>query len=158
MKKIDEDELGLIYVHKIGYNSKDEGLYEFIFSDDITNIDPVAWGWDIVPANDNAMSPDEEFISEIYSIKTSSFDLFCLHEAIDREYMHGFHHIHALAYETERENDNEDDESMFEKDDNVPLLVFHYGMNLTQIKDMFYERNIILKGHEFVEAANVKLI
>ncbi len=27
-----EDKLKLIYVLKIGYNSKDEGLYEFIFS------------------------------------------------------------------------------------------------------------------------------
>jgi hypothetical protein len=160
MKKINEDDLGLIYVHKIGYNSKDEGLYEFIFSEDVSNIDPVNWGWTEIPAQGNAFPPEEDFISAIYSIKTSSFDLFCLHEATEREYMHGYHCIHALAYEIERLNDenNGEDESLFEKDDDVPLLVFHYGMSLTQVKDLFYNRNIILKGNEFVEAANVKLI
>lgn len=155
MKKINENDLGLIYILKIGYNSKDEGLYEFIFSDDINNIDPENWGWTEVPALDNAIAPDEDYVSAIFNLKTSSFDLFCLHEATEREYMHGYHCIHALAYETEKLDDNE---SIFEKDDDVPLLVFRYGMSLTQVKDLFYNRNIILKGNEFVEAANVKLI
>jgi hypothetical protein len=157
MKKINEDDLGLIYVHKTGYNSKDEGLYEFIFSDDISNIDPTNWGWLEIPAMGNCFPPEDDYISAIFNLKTDSFDLFCLHEATDREYMHGYHCIHALAYEIERQDDN-DDESIFEKDDNVPILVFHYGMSLTQVKDLFYNRNIILKGNEFVEAANVKLI
>ena len=155
MKKINEDDLGLIYVHKAGYNSKDEGLYEFIFSDDVSNIDPENWGWLEIPAMGNCIPPEDDYVSVIFNLKTDSFDLFCLHEATDREYMHGFHHIHALAYEIEREVDNE---SIFEKDEDVPLLVFHYGMSLAQIKDLFYERNIILKGNDFVEAANVKLI
>ena len=43
-------DLKLIYILKIGYNSKGEGLYEFIFSSDITNIDVESWMWDIEPA------------------------------------------------------------------------------------------------------------
>lgn len=159
MKKINEDNLGLIYVLKIGYDYEDEGLYQFIFSEDINNIDPVNWGWTEVPAQGNAMPPEKDFISEVFNLKTSSFDLFCLHEAVEREYMHGYHCIHALAYEIDKINeDPENNESLFEKDDDMPLLVFHYGMTLTQVKNLFYNRNIILKGNEFVEAANVKLI
>jgi hypothetical protein len=65
----DDSKLKLIYVLKIGYNSKDEGLYEFIFSLDETTIDMEGWCWDIVPACDNAMPPTEEFINAIFSLK-----------------------------------------------------------------------------------------
>jgi hypothetical protein len=156
----DDNKLKLIFVLKIGYNSKDEGLYEFIFSLDPENIDIESWLWDISPACDNAVPPTEEYINKIVSLKTSSFDLFCLHEAVDREYMHGYHTIHALAYEIEREVNGEgfgDYEKMFEKNnEDVPLLVFHYGMTLAQIKNLFDGRKIILKNNEFVETSSIK--
>jgi len=110
----DEKKLKLIYIKKIGYNTKDEGLYEFIFSLDPENIDVEGWCWDLNPACDNAMPPTEDYIEAILNLKTSSFDMFCLHEAVDREYMHGYHTIHALAFETEREEDDFSDyDSMF---------------------------------------------
>lgn len=159
MEYKDED-LKLIYVLKIGYNSKGEGHYEFIFSIDETNIDYEKWCWDLEPACDNATPPEEEYINSIYNLKTDSFDLFCLHEAVDREYMHGYHTIHALAYETDfqgEKNGFDDYEEMFESDDDAPLLVFHYGMTLAQIKEMLYERKIIVRGNEFIQSKSVKI-
>ena len=157
----DKSSLRLIFVHKIGYNSKGDGLYEFIFSDDMTNIDIEGWCWDLSPACDNAMPPDEEYIDAVFNLKTSKFDLFCLHEAVDREYMHGYHTIHALAYETERMQDGTIGyEQMFEidngNDDDVPLLVFHYGMTLEQVKELLSERKFILKGSDFIETSSIK--
>lgn len=155
----DEEKLKLIYVLKIGYNAKDEGLYEFIFSLDPDNIDVEGWMWDMSPACNNADPPTEEYIDAIFNLKTSTFDLFCLHEAVDREYMHGYHTIHALAYETEKEADNgiSDYEQMFENDnEDVPLLVFHYGMTLKKVKALLDARKIILKGNEFVEVSSLK--
>lgn len=158
----DDNKLKLIFILKIGYNSKDEGLYEFIFSLDKMNIDIEGWCWDISPACDNAMPPTEEYINAVFSLKTKSFDLFCLHEAVDREYMHGYHTIHALAYETEKDEDDNggnfsDYEKMFENgSDDVPLLVFHYGMSLGKIKDMLNARKIILKNNEFIETSSIK--
>lgn len=157
----DDNKLKLIFILKIGYNSKDEGLYEFIFSLDETNIDMEGWCWDIAPACDNAMPPTEEYINAVINLKTSSFDLFCLHEAVDREYMHGYHTIHALAFEVERINDENsgfsDYEKMFEgNNDDLPLLVFHYGMTLTKVKDMLSARKIILKNNEFIETSSIK--
>jgi len=155
---MDEDKLKLIYILKIGYNAKDEGLYEFIFSLDPTNIDVLAWRWDISPACDNADPPEPDFINAIFNLKTSSLNFFCLHEAVDREYMHGYHTIHALAYELEQEPDGSfsDYEKMFETDDDdVPLLVFHYGMSLTKVKDLLSSRKIILKNNEFVETSSI---
>lgn len=161
MDESEDNKLQLIYVHKAGYNVNGEGLYEFVFSYDKTNIDVEGWCWDISPACDNALPPTEEYINAIFSLKTNSFDLFCLHEAVDREYMHGFHTIHALAYEIEKQNEETGAvgyEKMFEKeeDDDMPLLVFHYGMTLGRIKDMLNARKIILKNKEFVEISSLK--
>lgn len=163
--EIDDKKLKLIYVLKIGYNSKDEGLYEFIFSTDETNIDIEGWMWDMIPACDNALPPTEAYINAIFSLKTSTFDLFCLHEAVDRPYMHGYHTIHALAYEIEKQDEGNTTngfaqyDSMFNKDEDedAPLLVFHYGMTLTRVKDLLYARKIILKNNEFVETSSIKL-
>jgi hypothetical protein len=155
----DDSKLKLIYVLKIGYNSKDEGLYEFIFSLDETNIDAEGWCWDIAPACDNALAPTEEFINAVFNLKTASFDLFCLHESPEREYMHGYHTIHALAYEVEKKDQNgySDYDKMFNgENDDVPLLVFHYGMSLAKVKDLLNARKIILKNNEFVETSSLK--
>jgi hypothetical protein len=162
--EFDDKKLKLIYVLKIGYNSKDEGLYEFIFSLDPTNIDIEGWCWDLSPACDHALAPTEAYINGIFSLKTSTFDLFCLHEAVDRPYMHGYHTIHALAYETEKQDENNTTngfsqyDSMFGKqeDEDLPLLVFHYGMTLARVKDLLYARKIILKDKEFVETSSIK--
>lgn len=157
----DEDKLKLIFVLKIGYNSKEEGLYEFIFSTDDTNIDMEGWCWDISPACDNAMPPTPEYTDAVLNLKTKMFDLFCLHEAVDREYMHGYYTIHALAYEIPPQKGDEggfsDYERMFESDnDDTPLLVFHYGMSLRKIKEMLEPRKIILKNNEFIETSSMK--
>lgn len=157
----DDLKLKLIYILKIGYNARGEGLYEFIFSINPENIDIEGWCWDISPACDNALPPSEEYINAVFNLKTSSFDLFCLHEAVDREYMHGYHTIHALAYEIEKqENDGNgfsDYTKMFEgENDDVPLLVFHYGMTLEKVKDILNTRKIVLKNNEFIEVSSIK--
>jgi hypothetical protein len=158
----EDNKLKLIFILKIGYNAKGDGLYEFIFSLDPTNIDMEGWCWDLSPACDNATPPTEEYINAIFNLKTSSFDLFCLHEAVDREYMHGYHTIHALAYEIEKQSDENgnlgDYEKMFENNnEDFPLLVFHYGMTLANVKDLLNARKIILKNNEFVETSSIKL-
>ena len=157
---MDDDKLKLIYILKIGYNAKDEGLYEFIFSIDPTNIDVMGWRWDTSPACDNAEPPEAEFIDGIYNLKTEKLNFFCLHEAVDREYMHGYHTIHALAYELEEEPDGtySSYEKMFEtENDDIPLLVFHYGMTLAKVKNLFSSRNIILRDRDFVETSSIEL-
>lgn len=145
------EDLGLIYVHKIGYNTKDQGLYEFIFSHDINNIKEESWNWDMSPACDNALPPSSESFDKLISLKTDSFDLECLCESTDRPYMHGYHTIIALAYEVSKEDENgysEYDKLMAE---NLPLLVFHYGMTLEQVVGTFKQRNVILRKDEFME-------
>ncbi len=153
--KFDDKDLKLIYILKNGYNAKGDGIYEFIFSTNPTNIDIENWGWDISPAINNAQPPTEEYYDSIINLKTGSFNLFCLHEAVDREYMHGYHTIHALAYEIEMGGDVESYDEIYAEND-LPLLVFHYGMSLARIKDLLDARKIVLNKNEFVEVSSVK--
>jgi hypothetical protein len=157
-KDQNENNLKLIYVLKIGYNSRGDGMYEFIFSNDPSNINIEEWCWDLIPACDNAQPPTEDYVDAIFSLKTKSFDLFCLHEAVDREYMHGVHTIHALAYEIDRNNSDgyEQFEKLVKDNENEPLLVFHYGMTLSRVKEIFNRRKIILKNDEFIEVSSIR--
>ena len=163
MSKYNLDKLKLIYILKIGKNSKGEGLYEFIFSEDPDNVDYELWCWDISPACDNVDPPDEDYIDATLHLKTSKLNLWCLHEADDREYMHGFYNIHALAYETDEDEEyGENAYSSYENlldendEDDIPL-VFHYGESLKSVKDKFYSKDLILKGGEFISPNNIKL-
>lgn len=158
----ENEKLKLIYVLKVGKNSKDEGLYEFIFSYDPENIDIEMWNWDKSPAIDNKdlSVPDEDHVDSVFSLVTKDFTLFCLHDAVDRPYIHGYHLIHALAYEDEdaqKEETFADYEEMYNGNKNdIPLLVFHYGMTLKQVEDKLYERNIVLKNDKFVNTSALK--
>jgi hypothetical protein len=149
------EELKLVYVLKIGYNSLGEGLYEFIFAKDINpiideeTIKDLLWDQSPASSKDNALPPTDELIDEIYSLKTKKFDLWCLHEANDRAYIDGVYTIHCLAYEQEMQEDYsfDDYEDMFEQDTepNAPILVFHFGMTYQDISDLLYARDIILE-------------
>lgn len=142
---MDKENEKLIYVLKVGKNTKGENIYEFLFSEDITNISPFEWGWNDIPANEHSSPPTIDYITSIYSIKTKNINLFCLHEATDREYMQGYHTIHALAYEKDEDDMDEYERDYIEDYDDKPLLVFHYGMSFNTIKKMLDERNIKLK-------------
>jgi len=145
MKK--DKELKLIYVNKIGYDSKGQGTYEFIFSEDPESVDAESWGWTKIPASSNAEPPEESSISDILSLKTNLFELICLHDSDDRPYIDGYHTIHALAYENDDYVSDKEYSAMYE---DMPLLVFHYGMTMDQIKDLLYERDVILKGNDLI--------
>ena len=169
--KHNPEELKLIYVHKAGYNTKNEGLYEFVFSKEPETIDYENWCWDATPACDNALPPTEGFYDESYELRTDKFDLFCLHEAVDRPYLHGYYNIHCLAYEdpdSERaptDEDYDDYDNMFNsgyqesnKHDDGKILVFHYRMTLQDVEDLLYEKDIILKGKQFTTATNISIV
>lgn len=157
-----EDDLKLIYIHKIGYNTKGEGNYEFIFSEDETNIDEEGWCWDMSPACDNAEPPTDDYINETINLKTKDFNLECLCDSVERPYMHGYHNIIALAYEADSEEDEQNGFNQYEdliegKDNDLPLLVFHYGMTLKQVKDILYERGIVLKNKELIKSSSIEI-
>jgi hypothetical protein len=145
--------LKLVYVLKVGKNSKGEGMYEFLFSEDTAKILDMAdeWNWLAEPAysDGNALCPDIEYIDEVLELKTNQFDLWCLHADHLGKYMDGVYTIHCLAYEIENEDDDEYEyefEDMFDDSESSgdisPLLVFHFGMTKKEVEDILYRRDI----------------
>lgn len=140
MSKIDNKDktnLKLIYVLNVGETANKENIYEFIFSNNPTDINIKEWGWNESPACNNANPPDEDHFDHIVEMRLKDITLTCLHDAVDRQYLHGYYNIHALAYEDIFNDDNEYDD---ENDDD--LLVFHYGISYQRIAEMFYSRDI----------------
>jgi len=161
MKKDIINDLKLIFIHKIGYNiKKEESIFEFIFSNDETNVDFEMWNWDLLPAYNNALPPTEDYVDAIITLTTSKFNLYCLNESPERPYSHGYHTIQALAYEIPNPEENDgytQYENLMEDHEDLPLLVFHYGTTLATIKEKLYVRNIVLKNNEFVDVSTLKI-
>ncbi len=137
ISELEEQSLKLIYVHKVGETAKKENIYDFIFSNNPESIDADSWGWNQSPASNNAIPPDE--YDHLVEVRLKGVTLVCLHEAVDREYLHGYYNIHALAYEdifTESDDDDTYDDS------NDELLVFHYGVSYSTIAEKFSQRYI----------------
>ena len=157
------NDLKLVYVLKIGYNSIGEGLYEFIFAKNIDKlleedtIEELMWDQSPASSKDNALPPTDELIDSIYSLKTLNFDLWCLHEANDRPYMDGVYTIHCLAYEVEKDEEYEYEsyETMYDEKNDSPYMVFHFGMTLEQVEDILYSRDIILDNGSFVNSNQI---
>lgn len=163
MINMEDKELKLIYVHKIGRTSDGYEMYEFIFKNDTSDLDVNDLGWEDSPAIDNA-EPPQKWDRKI-SLKTKKFKLTCLHEAYDRPYIHGFYNIHALAYENVFDDDMSSDghdsyDHIFDNsnDENDIVLVFHFDLSLQKIKELLYDKQIILneKGDEFIESSSVE--
>ena len=154
--KNNPNELKLIYVLKVGYNSIGEGVYEFIFAKNTEDIDGEGCGWMDSPASANAQPPHKDDIDKILNLKTSLFDLVCLHEANDRPYIHGYHTIHALAYENDDPTETNVESEFDMIYDELPLLVFHFAMPISQVTDILYERDIVLQDNEFIHNTKIK--
>jgi hypothetical protein len=147
-----DNELKLIYVLKIGYNAKGEGLYEFIFSKDPSSVQAEKWGWTVMPAKGNADPPEENYIDKVLSLTTDKIDLICLHELNDRMYIDGYYTIHSLAYQ---DYNNEDSGDLMY--DELPILVFHYGMKMKEVKDILYTRDLLFKESTIEKSISVSI-
>jgi hypothetical protein len=156
----EDQELKLIYVNKIGYNSMGQGNYEFVFSkhpEEISDEELQEWNWYERPACGNVYPPDKSQIDMICELRTDLFNLKCLHEANDRPYIHGYYNIHCLAYEDDEEQEEHENEESLLFDD-FPLLVFHFGATLERVKDILYERDVVLRNNSFVYESKTDIL
>jgi len=123
------DDLKLIYVHQVGHDYLDSYIYQFIFSDKIEGID--GEGWDSYPAGGNPYPPNTDVIKQVGKIEgelkftvVQDNEQFSMWDAIDG--------IVALAWENI--------DGLEEYPDN--RLSFSFGMNMQDVKDLLYERDI----------------
>ena len=126
------DNLFLIYINKIGLNWKGEYIYEFIFADDIKDVD--GEGWDSYPASSTPEPPETKFIQEVGTLKaTLNLDViqdsqsFAVWDAVDG--------IIALAWE------NLDDYEEYPDS----RISFNFGEEKNKVTETLYEKDLFLK-------------
>jgi len=126
------DNLFLIYINKIGQNWKGEYIYEFIFSDNIKDVD--GEGWDSYPASSTPEPPETKFIQEVGTLKaTLNLDViqdsqsFAVWDAVDG--------IIALAWE------NLDDYEEYPDS----RISFNFGEEKNKVTETLYEKDLYLK-------------
>jgi hypothetical protein len=119
----------LIYVNGLGPNFKGDNIYEFIFSDE-----QEVWGdnWDSKPCNGYPAPPELKYIKKVGVLRDTKIkleliqnsDYFSMIDAVDG--------VVALAWE---------------EDDTVkqPRMVFRFNDEEKKIKDLLYEKDLILE-------------
>jgi len=119
----------LIYVNGLGPNFKGDNIYEFIFSDEQ---EVWGYGWDSKPCNGYPAPPELKYIKKVGVLRDTNIkleliqnsDYFSMVDAVDG--------VVALAWE---------------EDDTVkqPRMVFRFNDTEQKIKDLLYEKDLILE-------------
>ena len=124
----------LIYVRMIGNRWDGKNVYEFIFSENIDNVD--GEGWDDYPASvGNPEPPEDTYVDKVGRIETDEFTLNLIVESDTFAVWDGVDGVVALAWEdiTECETYPEN------------RLKFFYGDELQAVNDQLYEKDIIIE-------------
>lgn len=124
----------LIFVNELGPNYKGENIYEFIFGNNISDVDGDLW--ESKPANGYPLPPNLEHVSKVGTFKNENItfsviqksDFFSMYDAIED--------VIALAWENESESVDFGSEKR---------LVFRYGETEESVKNKLYERDFILE-------------
>ena len=133
----------LVYVNGLGPNYKGHGVYEFIFSNEVKEIQGA--DWDSVPAQGNPQPPNIDFIGKVGELNkiglnfelVQNSDYFSMYDAIDN--------VLALAWETLPEESDTEVENRF---------VFHFGEDITSVENKLYSRDIVLGYSKNLEFKN----
>jgi hypothetical protein len=119
----------LIYINGLGPDYKGDNVYEFIFSDE-----QEVWGegWDSRPCNGYPLPPEIKYIKKVGVLKDTDVkfqliqnsDYFSMIDAVDG--------VVALAWEED-------------EDVKKPRMVFKFNDEEQKIKDLLYEKDLILE-------------
>ena len=121
----------LVYINKVGQNWKGNFIYEFLFSDIITDID--GEGWDAYPASGNPESPEEKFIKKTGSL-TSELKLDVIQESDSFAMWDAVDGIIAMAWENLEGYDEYPEKRLF----------FEFGEDIDSVESKLYEKDIVL--------------
>jgi len=127
----------LVFINELGPNFKGNFVYEFIFSDELTEI----WGedWDSIPASSKPQPPEIEFIKKVGILSKEGIEFEIVQNSDYFSFTDAIDDIIALAWEKY----NEENETSTEK-----RLVFRFGETEDSVNDKLYSRDLILNYNE----------
>jgi len=131
----------LVYINEVGEDWTGNNIYEFLFADEIENID--GDDWDALPASGRPAPPSSDFIVKVGKLTSElKFDLvqksdtFAVWDAVDG--------VVALGWEDISEYDEYPDTRLY----------FDFGIDIKEVEDKLYEKDVILEYNN----ANKKIV
>lgn len=133
----------LVFINGLGPNYKGDNMYEFIFSDDKTDI----WddSWEAKPSNGYPKPPELNYIKKVGVLKNTSIELELIQNSDFFSFMDSMDGVIALGWEKENENI---DFTLTKR------LVFNFGETEQEIKNKLYERDVVLEFEKKVVYEN----
>jgi hypothetical protein len=133
----------LVFINGLGPNYKGDNMYEFIFSDDKTDI----WddSWEAKPSNGYPKPPELDYIKKVGVLKNTSIELELIQNSDFFSFMDCMDGVIALGWE--KENDNIDFTV-------TKRLVFNFGETEQEVKNKLYERDVVLEFEKKVVYEN----
>ena len=133
----------LVFINGLGPNYKGDNIYEFIFSDNKTDI----WddSWEAKPSNGYPKPPELEYIKKVGVLKNTSIELELIQNSDFFSFMDSMDGVIALGWEKENENT---DFTITKR------LVFNFGETEQEVKNKLYERDVVLEFEKKVVYEN----
>jgi hypothetical protein len=119
----------LCYINKLGPNHRGELIYEFIFTNDIINVN--GDDWDRFPANGYPSLPHTAFMDSVLTLKTFNLDLKLARDNDFLTYKDCQDGIIAIGWEEDYKTDR---------------LVLRFGDELDTVKNIFYKKDLFLEN------------
>lgn len=125
----------LIYINRIGKTFKGENIFEFLFSNSTD------WEWDeswyqsSIITDTSDLSPDENIISLVGTLKTDLFDMELIQEDGVRNIYDAVEDIIALGWEKMSEDTFNNQEKR---------RVFKFGITKETVDEILYEYDLVL--------------
>ena len=131
--------LKLIYINELGPNFRGHRIYEFLFAQNIANVD--SDDWDAVPAAGQPLPPHENLIDRVGELTVElKFDLaqndnrFAMWDAVDG--------IIPLAWENLDEYDEYPENRLF----------FRFGEDIKSVENKLYSKDFTLTYNDIQKA------
>jgi hypothetical protein len=127
----------LVFINELGPNFKGNFVYEFIFSNELTEI----WGedWDSAPASTKPQPPEIEFIKKVGILSKEGIEFEIVQNSDYFSFTDAIDEVIALGWEKY----NEENETSIDK-----RLVFRFGETAESVNDKLYSRDLILNYNE----------
>jgi hypothetical protein len=121
--------MNLIYINGLGPNFKGDNIYEFIFSDEME-----VWGdsWDSKPCNGYPQPPELKYIKKVGVLKDTDIKLELIQNSDYFSMIDATDGVVALGWEED-------------EDVKKPRMVFRFNDEEQKIKDLLYEKDLILE-------------
>ena len=121
--------MNLIYINGLGPNFKGDNIYEFIFSDEMEVWDD---SWDSKPCNGYPQPPELKYIKKVGVLKDTDIKLELIQNSDYFSMIDATDGVVALGWEED-------------EDVKKPRMVFRFNDEEQKIKDLLYEKDLILE-------------